>query len=198
MSQPVATFSPPDDFDAVALARSTNRALQVLLPWCQVHKSYASFTPQFAIFIEALYSSELTFAGDIAAQALAYVEAIHLSVVAAQNGFTVAEEAISLGDLIPISIPNQHQSYLEGMLTLARDGRNNATKTLQTFRDVRQKVLAVCRLFLCPSLVFTCSGQLLKKVKPEHEAVVFDFYIHINGRSMAISLYLYRYAHSEQ
>jgi len=194
----VATFSPPDDFDAVALARSTDRALQVLLPWCQVHKSYVSSTPQFAVFLEALYSSELTFAGDIAAQAFAYVEAIDFSVVAAQNGFTVAEDAISLGDLIPISTPNQHQGYLEGMLKLARDGRNNAAKTLQTFRDVRKNVLAVCRLFLCCLLVLTCSGQLLRDVEPRHDEVEFKFSIHVNGQSMTILPSLYRYAHSEQ
>jgi hypothetical protein len=97
-------------------------------------------------------------AGDIAAQALAYVEAINFSVDAAQNGFTIAVEAITLIELIPHTPSDQHQSYLMGMLQLAQDGHNNAAKTLQMFRNVRTNVLAVCDLFLRYSIIFICSA----------------------------------------
>ena len=98
-----------------------------------------------------LHSSKLTFAGNIATHALAYVEAIGFSVVAAQKGFTVAEEAISFGELIDMSTPDQHHGYLAGMLDLAKEGHRNAAKTLETFRDVRKNVLAVGRLLFCSS-----------------------------------------------
>jgi hypothetical protein len=198
MSQPVAIFTPPDDFDAVALARSTRKALKVLLPWCRLSNSYVSFTPRFATFFEASYSSELTFTGSISTQALAYAKAIGFSVVAAQNGFDVAEEAVSLGNLIPISTEDQHKRYLEGMLELAKKGHDNASKTLQTFRGVREKVLAVCRLFLCDPLVLTLSGQLLQKVEPGHEKVEFKFSIHVDDQSMSILLHLCCYTYSLQ
>jgi len=192
----MATFDPPDEFNAEALARSADRALKVLLPWCQLPNSYVSFTPQFAIFIEASYRSELPFARDVAAQARAFVEAIDFSVVAAQNGLTVAEEDMS--DLIPIGTPDQLQSCLEGMLDFAKNGYDDANTTLQMFRGVRHNVLAVCRLFFCCPLVLTCSGQLLREVEPGHEEVESKFSIYVNGPSMSISLHLYRYTHSLQ
>ena len=108
-------------------------------------------------FSYASYSSDLPFTRDITAQALAYVEAIDLSVVAAQLGFTVAEEAILL-DNATSSTLDERNSYIEGMLNLAQQGHDIAAETLQTFRDVRKNVLAVGHLFLCCHLVFTCSG----------------------------------------
>ena len=91
-------------------------------------------------------------------QARAYVNAIDFSVVAAQNGFTVAEEAISLRDLIPISTPDELRHYLERMLNLAKKDHDNANKTLQRFRDVRYNVFTVCRLF---SVAFSSSLVLV-------------------------------------
>jgi hypothetical protein len=88
-------------------------------------------------------------------QALAYVGAINISMDAAQNGFTIAVEAISLSERIPTTPSDQHQSYLIGMLRLAQDGRSNAAKTLQMFRDVRKNVLAVRHVFLRYSLSFS-------------------------------------------
>jgi len=179
------TVSPPEEFDAVALARSTDAAPKVLWPWCQLHNSYVPFHTPIRKFSYALYSSDLPFASAISAQARIYVNAINFSVVAVQLGFTIAEEAISLRDLIPVSTPNQHQSHLTGMLELARDGHNNATKALQMFRNVRRDVLAVCCLFFCRPLVLNCSGQLLRGVEPGHEEVEFKFSIHVNGQSMS-------------
>jgi len=191
----MATFSPPDEFDAVALARSMDKALKILLPWCQLPNSYVSFTPQFVIFLEASYSFEFPFVGDIAALALSCVEAIKFSVVGARNGFAIVEETIILGDLNRNSTVDEHQSYLAGMLVLGKDFCKNAAEMVQRFRDVRSDIFEVCCLFLCCPLVLTCSDQLLRNVGPEHERVEFECSIHINGRSMSISLLLYRYAH---
>ena len=155
-------------------------------------------TPNSQLFFEASYSSEFTFAGAISTQAVAYVNAIGLSVAAAQNGFTVAEEAISLGEHIHKRTPEELKTYLVGMLRWARKGRDNANETCQTFRDVRQKVLAVCRWFLCCLLVLICSGQLLQKVEPGHENVEFKFSIHDNDQSMSMFLHLCYYTYSLQ
>jgi hypothetical protein len=140
-------YTAPEEVQyAVALAKSIGRAIQILTPWCQVRNSYVFFTHQLSIhFLDILDS---TVAGDIAAQALAYFEAINFSVDAAQNGFTAAVEAISLSELIPITSPDQHKSYLAGMLQLAQNGHNNTAKTLQMFRDIHKNVLEVCCLFL--------------------------------------------------
>jgi hypothetical protein len=148
-------------------------------------------TPNSHFFLEASYSSDLPFAKDIFAQARAYVNAIDFSVVAAQLGFTIAAEAISLEDLIPDSTPDELRHYLEGMLDFAKDGYDNANKTLETFRNVRRDVHAVGRFFFCCPLVFTCSGQLLEKIKPEHDTVMFEFSIHVDGESKSISLHFY-------
>jgi hypothetical protein len=115
-------------------------------------------TSQYSISLETWHS---TFAKDIAAQALAYVGAIDFSIVAAQNGFNVTEEAIALGELIPISSPDQLQSYLVGMLKLAKHGHSNASKTLHTFRDVRQIVFAVGQLLLSYPFAFSFSSSAL-------------------------------------
>ena len=194
----MATFNYPDEFNAEALARSADRALQVLLPWTQLGKWYVSFASQFANFLEASYSSELAFAGEITALALSCVEAIDFSVVGARNGFAIVEEAIMLGDLHRNSNPDHHQSYLAAMLELAKGCHDNANTTLLAFRDLRVNVFKVCRLFLCFPLVLTCSGQLLKSVTHAYEMVMSEFSIHNNGQSMSGSLHLYCYTHSLQ
>jgi hypothetical protein len=126
----------------------------------------------------------------IAAQALDYVGAIDLSVDAAQKAYSVAEEAVSLGALIPKSTLDEHQRYLVGMLELARNGHNIAVKTLQKFKGVREHVHAVGQLFFVYSPALSCCGQLLKQIKPENEGVIFEFAIYLNGRSMSVRLHL--------
>ena len=153
----MATFNYPDEFNAEALARSADRALQVLLPWTQLGNWYVSFASQFANFLEASYSSELAFAGEITVLALSCVEAIDFSVVGARNGFAIVEEAIMLGDLHRNCNPDHHQSYLAAMLELAKGGYDNANTTLLAFRDLRVNVFKVCRLFLWSSPVLVSS-----------------------------------------
>ena len=153
------TVSPPEEFDAVALARSTDAAPKVLWPWCQLHNLYVPFHTPIRKFSYALYSSDLPFASAISAQARIYVNAIDFSVVAVQLGFTTAEEAISLRDLIPVSTPNYHQSHLTGMLELARDGHNNATKALQMFRNVRIEMFS--QYVVCSSVALSSSTVLV-------------------------------------
>jgi hypothetical protein len=137
----------PERCDVDALAKSTIRSLDLLIPWCQPSDTYVCRTSHSYVCSQKPHSPKLRFASEVVQQAHKYAEAIDLSVVAAQKAFTVAEEAISLGELIPTSTPDEHQSYLVDMLELAREGRETATKTLETFRDVRTDVESVGRLF---------------------------------------------------
>jgi hypothetical protein len=68
-------------------------------------------------------------------------------VVAAQKGFTFAEDAISLP--IPVSATlKDRRHYMGKMSKLAQEGYKYAANTQEKFRDVRQKVLEVCRFFV--------------------------------------------------
>jgi hypothetical protein len=135
------------------------------------------------------YSSELSFAGEIAEQAGAYVRAIDFSMAAARNGFTIAEEAKTLGEFIPHSLPEDREDYLVQMLALAQHGHNNANKAYEAFRGVRQNIIPVRPFFVCGLLVLTYSVQLLKKVQPQHESVTLKFPLYVNGNSMSIPLF---------
>jgi hypothetical protein len=72
--------------------------------------------------------------------------------VAAQSGFTFAEEAITLGELIPSSDTKQQQRYINSMLKLAEEGRGHAADALEQVRDIRMKVYEVCCFSFCGDL----------------------------------------------
>ncbi|KAF8153808.1 hypothetical protein B0H34DRAFT_719215 [Crassisporium funariophilum] len=116
------TLVPPTDVNLDDLAQATLLAFELLAPWCRLH--YASLALQ-----------------SISEQALQYVKAIDFSVVAAQQGFMIADEAISFAELLPHSSPKDHHEYLLGMLAIADRGQQSAKLTVEKFRDVRTTVL---------------------------------------------------------
>jgi len=82
----------------------------------------------------------------IKTQALHYVKAVDHSIVAAQHGYTIAEEALGFAELIEAgNIANEamRQDYLRGMFETARRGEENANIALENFRDVRKTVSKV-------------------------------------------------------
>jgi len=82
----------------------------------------------------------------IKTQALHYVKAVDHSIIAAQHGYTIAEEALGFAELIEArNTVNEavRQDYLRGMLETARRGEENANIALEKFRDVRKTVSKV-------------------------------------------------------
>ncbi|KAF9039872.1 hypothetical protein BJ165DRAFT_343465 [Panaeolus papilionaceus] len=118
------------EYDVTSLARSTRKTLDIILPWCQSQET-----------------SVLSLTKDVHDQAIQYAQAIDLSVVAAHNGFTVAEDAISLFELLQTTetTPEDRQEFLQGTLELARKGRKNALEAKNKFVDVRNVVEGLAR-----------------------------------------------------
>ena len=74
----------------------------------------------------------------IASQAQKYVRAIDCSVTAAQHGFNIATEALTLAEMIPKSTEKEHQAYLVGMMAMVLQGQGNAQQAYDSFRSVRK------------------------------------------------------------
>ncbi|KAF4623026.1 hypothetical protein D9613_002378 [Agrocybe pediades] len=110
------------------LAKSTSSALVVLRPWCR---------DDFAPPTTALSCIKL--------QAQSYVGAIKLSVIAAQQGHNIAEEALGFSKNVDNRefSEKDRQGYLRGMVDIARRGEDNATKANEAFRGLRRKLEAL-------------------------------------------------------
>jgi hypothetical protein len=92
-------------------------------------------------------------------QARTYVRAIDYSIVAAKNGFTIAQQAIVLAKILEepgTQITDKEcDEYLSGLVRLASEGQKNAMKAVNDFRDVRVTIEAVRIRIAChPSLFF--------------------------------------------
>ncbi|KAF4623075.1 hypothetical protein D9613_002353 [Agrocybe pediades] len=107
-----------------ALANWTNRSLKVLQPWRKVEHTSG-----------ALISIEL--------QAQTYIKAVDFSIVAAEKGHTIAQEALDFANSIDRTdfSEDDRQRYLSQMLKMAQDGRQNAIAAHERFRDVRKTLL---------------------------------------------------------
>ncbi|KDR78081.1 hypothetical protein GALMADRAFT_245068 [Galerina marginata CBS 339.88] len=123
MDQVLAFLESPRDLDTVALARSTEKALQIIMPWCQMQNV-----------------SELVVAKDIHNQALVYAQAIDFSVGAASMGFAIAEDALTLVEFIPQTTDEERQEFLEGIKELAQKGLANAKEAMKGFVNVRTTI----------------------------------------------------------
>jgi len=89
----------------------------------------------------------------IASHAQEYVKAIEFSVIATQNGYNIATEALHLtemsSDMSDIqTLTAGKQRYLE-LMDRAREGQNGAKQALQRFRDVRVVLGRVRSFHLC-------------------------------------------------
>lgn len=77
-------------------------------------------------------------------QAKSYMQALEFSVMAAQHGFNIAEDALAFADLMDSCNEIERQEYLRGMFDIALLGENNAKAAHERFRNVRVKLLQVC------------------------------------------------------
>ncbi|KAF8153786.1 hypothetical protein B0H34DRAFT_66480 [Crassisporium funariophilum] len=113
----------------VVLAQSTKAALDLLAPWYQ-----------------SKHSSKTLIL--ISRQAELYVHAVNSSILASQRGFTIADEAINLFEVLQSNniegskdMEIQKQEYLNTMFELAVRGHELTKEALNKFRNVRQTVL---------------------------------------------------------
>ncbi|KAF8883876.1 hypothetical protein CPB84DRAFT_1827544 [Gymnopilus junonius] len=125
-STEIDILAPPGTTNLKDLASSTLLVFDLLRPWCK--SNYSS---------PALQS--------IKTQAKSYMQALELSVVAAQHGFNIAEDALAFIDLMDSCSEDERQDYLRRMLEIARLGENNAKEAHGRFRGVRVMLLQLIR-----------------------------------------------------
>jgi len=78
----------------------------------------------------------------VAKQAARYVDAIHLTVVAAYSGYTATTDVLGLADML--DDPNLDASlYVAGMFALATESEVKATKALNSLREIRRELMKV-------------------------------------------------------
>ncbi|KAF8153758.1 hypothetical protein B0H34DRAFT_65685 [Crassisporium funariophilum] len=119
--------TPPDNpLDLDALADATELAFKLLVPWCQEKHSSLALLP-------------------IARQAALYVQAIDFSIVASQQGFNIAEEAINFSQDLKEDSEEpderteiERQKYLRRMVDIAVRGHQMAEDSMMKFRKVRE------------------------------------------------------------
>jgi len=73
-----------------------------------------------------------------------YTRAIDYSVEAAYQGFTVAEDALSLAQLIQETTPEERTEFLKGMQEFAQRGHLKADEAHKRFMGVRTTIETVC------------------------------------------------------
>jgi hypothetical protein len=74
-----------------------------------------------------------------------YAKAIDFSVAAAQDGFTVAEEALALVEYIEEATPEERKDFLLEMRKFSRKGREKASEAHERFVGVGRTIQEVPR-----------------------------------------------------
>jgi len=77
-------------------------------------------------------------------QARSYVRAIDSSVLSAQQGYNISEDALQLSKSINQSPAANQQEFAVSMLGLAVRAQDKASVSLEQFRSVRKDLLKVC------------------------------------------------------
>ena len=80
----------------------------------------------------------------IAEQARSYVRAIDSSVLSAQQGYNISEDALQLSKWMLENPMANHEGLALSMLRLAVCAQDKASVSLEQFRSVRQALLKVC------------------------------------------------------
>ncbi|KAF9039874.1 hypothetical protein BJ165DRAFT_1494468 [Panaeolus papilionaceus] len=115
----------PSAFDFYAFSEATIKSLELLTP-----------------FTELRDSSSLSH--NILGQVHEYINAIQSGFVAAQYGFTAADDIISLSQVMDSATSEEREEYLVGTLQLAHKAYSAAEESYQVFRNVR----ATMRFFM--------------------------------------------------
>ncbi|KAF8890809.1 hypothetical protein CPB84DRAFT_1849062 [Gymnopilus junonius] len=155
---------PPGDVNLDQLAELTAKSLQVLQPWCNAeHQS------------DALKK--------IAHQAHTYTEAIHFSISAAQQGYNVANDALTLSQSVNSGEKTKEElgEFAYSMLKLGQEAFSKAQECLNKFRNVRQVLGGLIEGAKTSTEYSIVEGKL----KPLEEGIpVFE------GLAMNISTYI--------
>ncbi|PPQ80864.1 hypothetical protein CVT24_013166 [Panaeolus cyanescens] len=112
----------PSAFDFHALSEATIKSLEVLAPITELRDR--SMLIYFRI-------------QRIAVQIHEYIGAIQSGFVAAQYGFTAADDIISLAQMLDTSTPEEREEYLIGTLELANKAYSAVQESYQVLRNVR-------------------------------------------------------------
>jgi len=137
------TFGTPGPIDPVKMANDTEKALKLLRPWWGLDNKDPYVLNQWSMTTRInpySLSNPRSLAAYIPISELAssYVRAIDSSVLAAQQGYNVSEDALQLANSLGNkSSPAEQKQYANSMLTLAHCAYKRAEKALQRFRDIR-------------------------------------------------------------
>ena len=91
--------------------------------------------------------SRSSVAKDIQEQAVAYARAINSSVEAAHLGFAMAEDALTLIEMLPSTSMEERREYFEGLKNIAQKGYSLAVASKKAFHNVRSTVEIVRAFF---------------------------------------------------
>jgi len=80
----------------------------------------------------------------ISEQARTYVRAIDSSVLSAQQGYNISEDALQLSKSINKNPKANHEEFAVSMLGLAVRAQEKANVSLEQFRSVHQALFKVC------------------------------------------------------
>ncbi|KAF8161633.1 hypothetical protein B0H34DRAFT_387823 [Crassisporium funariophilum] len=106
------------------LAKSTELALVILVPWCRTTQTPRALAP-------------------LSEQASKYILAIKASIEAANQAFSIATDAVNIATTLKNPdnesqvLEDDRQMYLNGMLAMAVKGHKTAVDCKQQFRNVR-------------------------------------------------------------
>ncbi|KDR78020.1 hypothetical protein GALMADRAFT_244991 [Galerina marginata CBS 339.88] len=147
-------FSHPGDVDLHQLAVLTEKSFEVLQPWHQAENQLVSLQK-------------------ITQQARVYLRAVHFSVAAAQHGYDVSHDALTITMAIEGNEPKEElDRFAESMILSTQGACVNAEESLKGFRDVR-KVL----------------GRLIEEAKTTDEHLEKDIEGHLRALEEGIPVF---------
>ena len=150
MSDSLATFCPPDKhLDLKAIGQSAIVALTLIKPWCRIDSDrsverYCSSTNFTSDACDSIWSSSVI-KQSIAIQARKYVGAIEYSVVAAQEGYNIADHALQLSASLQRkgSSSTERELFAQNMIVHSNNAYLKASRAVDKFRICRQAILPV-------------------------------------------------------
>lgn len=151
-------LSPPHVNDLTTLAESALRSFPLLerwyqaREWCVILSTYLFLTISYALSRSLHHPLVKSIINRIIEQADLYQRAIDLSLDTAQDGYNLADDAITLCETIAEGgTPTEHlASFVTGMLEIAEKAHERVTLTNSAFRDVRGGLLKVCSVIPPP------------------------------------------------
>ncbi|KAF9039866.1 hypothetical protein BJ165DRAFT_1550554 [Panaeolus papilionaceus] len=120
----------PSAFDFHTFSEATSRSLELLAPLAELHDTIWSISAEPGFF----FSSPRAQA--IVGQVHQYIDAIQSGFVAAQYGYTAADDIISLSQVLDSTTKEEREAYMIGTLELANKAYAASTESYQAFRSI--------------------------------------------------------------